>query len=55
VPYYSEGWLAPCVLKARLAHGVAAIAAVVAEITVAGSTRDQVVTVVALMAQIAKG
>jgi len=43
----------PLLLKAPLAYGVAAIAAVVAEITVAEAARHQVVAVVALGAQVA--
>jgi hypothetical protein len=39
-------------IEASLAHGVAAVAAVVAEITVAGAARRQVITVVALAAQV---
>ena len=40
-------------VEASLAHGVSAIAAMVAEIAVAQAARHQVVTVVALVAQVA--
>jgi hypothetical protein len=40
-------------VEALLAHSVAAIPAVVAEIAVAGAARHQVVTIVALVAQVA--
>jgi hypothetical protein len=40
-------------VAAPLAHGVTAVATMVAKITVAGAARHQVVTVVALMAQVA--
>jgi hypothetical protein len=40
-------------IKTPQAHGVAACAAVVAEITITEAARHQVITVVALMAQVA--
>jgi hypothetical protein len=43
----------PLRVEAPLAYGAAAVAAVVAEIAVAGAARHQVVTIVALVAQVA--
>ena len=40
-------------VEASLAHGVAAVAIVVAELAVAGASRHQVIAVVALVAQVA--
>src|SRR5262245_58679229 len=42
----------PLLVEAPLAHGIAAIAAVVAEITVSDTTRHQAVAVIALVAQV---
>ena len=50
---YQHRQARPLLSKAPQAHGVAAIAAVVAEITITEATRYQVVTVVALVAQVA--
>ena len=42
----------PLLAEASLAHGGTAVAAVVAELPVAGAARRQVITVVALAAQV---